>query len=246
MGDTVFKASKVSVIIPFYNCPYVQEAIHSVLDQTYPHIELILVDDGSTKHTELIDPYKSHIRYIRKSNGGTATALNEGIRHATGEYFCWLSSDDAFAPWKTERQLRYMQQANADISCTKFNVINQDGKIVTYNSGLIFTDQKAFLKKMTQGCFVHGCTVMAKMDLFKKYGMFDESLKYAHDYDLWMRIATQVPFHMMDMTLINYRMHDQMGTIQFSKEQSLEAKQVQEKYQQAVQNRIRQLEQKSS
>ncbi|WP_238996543.1 glycosyltransferase [Paenibacillus pinistramenti] len=236
------QAPKVSVVIPFYNCPYVQQAIESVLSQTYPHIELILVDDGSTRHTELLAPYMDRIRYFRKENGGTATALNEGLRRATGDYFCWLSSDDVFAPWKTEEQLRFMQQMNAEISCTKFNVINQEGTIIAYNNGLDPIKEKLFLQKMMQGCFVHGCTVMAKMSLLREAGEFDETLKYAHDYDLWMRIALRVPFHIMDMTLINYRMHDQMGTIQFSKEQQQEAKLVQQQYRQAVQDRIEALE----
>lgn len=81
---------KVSIVIPFYNCAYIEQAVHSAIHQTYPHIEVIVVDDGSTEHVERLQPFMDSIRYIRKENGGTATALNEGIKHATGDYFVWL------------------------------------------------------------------------------------------------------------------------------------------------------------
>ena len=60
---------KVTVIIPFYNCVYVQQAVESALAQTYPEIEVIVVDDGSTEHMDLLNPYVDRIRYIRKING---------------------------------------------------------------------------------------------------------------------------------------------------------------------------------
>ncbi|MGA5688825.1 glycosyltransferase family A protein [Cytobacillus pseudoceanisediminis] len=92
----------VSIIIPFYNCKYVQRAIYSALKQTYRNIEVIVVNDGSTAHLPMIKPLKDNIIYIRKKNGGIASALNEGIRNSTGEYIVWLSSDDLFINTKVE------------------------------------------------------------------------------------------------------------------------------------------------
>ncbi|GJM76095.1 hypothetical protein HMSSN036_83110 [Paenibacillus macerans] len=91
----------VSVIIPFYNCPYVEQAVQSALNQTYRPLEVIVVDDGSTSHAERLAPYRPHIHYLGKANGGTASALNHGIRHASGEYIAWLSSDDVFIRTKS-------------------------------------------------------------------------------------------------------------------------------------------------
>ncbi|WP_394514565.1 glycosyltransferase family A protein [Priestia aryabhattai] len=92
--------TKVSIIIPFYNCSYIDQAIQSALNQTYQDIEIIVVNDGSSKFNEKITPYLDRILYIEKENGGTASALNLGIKNATGEYFAWLSSDDIFLPIK--------------------------------------------------------------------------------------------------------------------------------------------------
>ena len=60
---------KVSIVIPFYNCAYIEQAVHSALNQTYPHIEVIVVDDGSTKHVEKLKPFMDRITYVRKENG---------------------------------------------------------------------------------------------------------------------------------------------------------------------------------
>jgi glycosyltransferase involved in cell wall biosynthesis len=76
--------AKVSILIPFYNCPYVDRAIESALQQTYPDVEVIVIEDGSSKHLPLIKPYAKHIRYIRKPNGGTASALNRGSELPAG------------------------------------------------------------------------------------------------------------------------------------------------------------------
>ena len=69
----------VTIVIPFYNCQYIQQALESAVQQTYPAVEIIVVDDGSTQYSHLIAPYMNRVYYMGKSNGGTASALNHGI-----------------------------------------------------------------------------------------------------------------------------------------------------------------------
>ena len=96
----------VSIIIPVYNGEnYVAEAIDSALAQTYDNIEIIVVNDGSEDRTdEICKSYGNKIRYFKKENGGTSTALNLGIKNMNGEYFSWLSHDDKYYPNKIKRQ----------------------------------------------------------------------------------------------------------------------------------------------
>ncbi len=91
---------KVSIVIPVFNAEkYISECIESALNQTYKNIEIIAVDDGSTdKSLELLHRYENKIKVISKENGGTATALNAGIKTIRGEWFKWLSDDDVLYP----------------------------------------------------------------------------------------------------------------------------------------------------
>lgn len=203
---------KVSIVIPFFNCPYIDRAIESSLNQTYKDVEVIVVNDGSTLYNEKIVPYVKRIKYIEKGNGGTASALNIGIRHATGEYFAWLSSDDLYHPTKIEKQLHFMKANHAFASYSNFNLINEQGTIVSYSQSQGFPNQIQFLKRMRRGCVINGCTVMLKMRIFKEFGLFDETLLYTQDYDYWLRILPKYKFHYYPDCLVNYRVHSNMGS----------------------------------
>jgi teichuronic acid biosynthesis glycosyltransferase TuaG len=220
---------KVSIIIPFYNCPFVDQAIKSALNQTYKNIEVIVVDDGSTQHMEKIEPFKNRIRYIRKANGGTASALNTGIRHATGKYFAWLSSDDMFVTNKIERQLAFMQQVGALVSYTAFNSINANNKVVNQIRSRQMSRNK-LMRQLLSGCPINGCTVVADIDLIKRVGMFDESFKYAQDYEMWCRLILYSTIYYLDEVLVLYRVHSSMGTAKHADGVAKEAGIVKSKY----------------
>ncbi|MFD1178281.1 glycosyltransferase [Paenibacillus puldeungensis] len=208
---------KVTVIIPFYNCPYVEQAVNSALQQTYNPVEIIVVDDGSTCHTKRLAPYRPYIHYLGKANGGTASALNHGIRHASGEYIAWLSSDDLFYPEKISRQVSFMQQQSAAISHTNFHYIDGGGNVTQYNvaPANMLRSTTMFYRSFLNANPVNGCTVMMRRDLFSSVGLFDESLPYTHDLDFWYRVIQKgVHFPFLNESLTAYRWHDGMGTLQ--------------------------------
>lgn len=224
------KQPLVSVIIPFYNCPYVSEAIDSVLKQTYKEIEIIVVNDGSTKHVDLVGPYLSKIMYIEQLNMGVASALNQGLKHANGDYIVWLSSDDLFDKKKIELQLQFMLESNSDMSFTNFNIINENNQITKYNVGKNFTSEFQFLQSLRDYCPINGCTIMMTKSIRDNIGYFDETLRYVQDYDYWIRTALQYPINYFHSTLTNYRVHKNMGSIVHNKEQMDEFYRVREKY----------------
>jgi len=209
----------VTIIIPFYNCSYVNQAIESTLNQSYPHIEVIVIDDGSTSHQELVAPYLNRVYYLGKANGGTATALNHGIRHASGDYIAWLSSDDLFTPDKINNQVQFMIQHKALISHTNYHYIDSLGRITHAN---VIPDNRyhnlqVFYRTFLNSNPVNGCTVMMRRDLFQHVGMFDESLRYTHDLEFWLRVVqSKIYFPFLNQPLTMYRWHDGMGTRRYS------------------------------
>lgn len=206
---------KVSIVIPFFNDPYVPEAVQSALEQTYPNIEVVIVNDGSSQYNELLHPFLHHpkVVYCNQSNGGTASALNTGIRAAKGEYVAWLSSDDRFYPWKVARQMAYMIPRHARISFSDYDLIDESGAITQHGAGLKFPTYPEFCRTFLIGNPINGCTVIAQKKLLQNLGLFRTALPYTHDYDLWFRVIVRgIDFHYVPESLIQYREHNAMGT----------------------------------
>jgi teichuronic acid biosynthesis glycosyltransferase TuaG len=222
---------KVSIVIPFYNCPYIDQAINSALNQTYPNVEVIVVDDGSTQHAERIVPFLNHIHYIGKANGGTASALNYGIRLASGEYIAWLSSDDLFYRDKLKSQVSFMLEQSSMISYTAFDQIDAYNYVTKHAIAPRFASTVEFYRSFLVGDAINGCTIMVKKDLMLSLGGFNEGLPFTHDYDLWIRmILKKIPFHFLDKSLTMYRYHSQMGTIMHHSKIVCEIKAIQDRY----------------
>jgi len=126
----------VSIVIPTYNCGrYVEEAVDSVLGQTYRNMEIIVVNDGSTDDTESrLEKYKDRIRIVSQANRGLSGARNVGIGLSTGEYVAFLDSDDRWLPGKLERQLACFQELEGiDMVFSDFSAIGPDGVTVAAN-----------------------------------------------------------------------------------------------------------------
>ncbi|MEC1072094.1 glycosyltransferase [Priestia megaterium] len=222
---------KVSIIIPFYNCSYVDQAIRSALNQTYKNIEIILVDDGSTNSTEKIVPFKDRIRYLRKENGGTATALNLGVQSATGEYIAWLSSDDFFLPEKISKQMSFMVDQNIDISFTNFDYIDKDNQVLVPWHGKRFSNVEGVYNAFLHFNAINGCTVVIKKELFERVGYFDPNFRYTHDYEMWFRLLINgYEIHYIDEVLIKFRTHEESGTKKYQPEMQKEMAIIEQHY----------------
>ena len=216
-NDDTAKIDKVSIIIPFYNCRYIARSISSALNQSYKSIEIIVVDDGSTEHVELLKPFIKKIIYIKKRNGGTATALNQGIIRASGDYIVWLSSDDLLYSTKVEVQLDFMKNNNFMFSFTDYICINEKTQIISPPIAPENPNKATLLEGLKRGCPINGSTVMAKRELFSSVGFFDETLIYAHDYDYWIRTFLKLDQGYLNQLLTLYRIHQRMGSRRYSK-----------------------------
>lgn len=180
----------VSVIIPAYNQGhFLAEAVNSVLAQTYPHVEIIVVDDGSTDDTAVVarsftDP---RVRYVYKQNGGLSSARNEGLRHAQGQYISYLDSDDCFLPEKLAMLVGEMDAHSAvGFVAGQAIPVDEHGRHV----GKKFdTPLPTDTKQLLLGNPLHVGSVLVRRDWQDKAGFFDESLRSYEDWDMWLRLA---------------------------------------------------------
>jgi glycosyltransferase involved in cell wall biosynthesis len=204
----------VSVIIPVYNgTNYLAEAVASVLSQTYEPIELIVVDDGSTDGTwDLIRSYGDRVHGIRKDNGGVASALNRGIREASGRFIAWLSHDDLFLPDKLARQVEHLTSRSGVRACfTDYQVIDPVGRPLR----TIVTTQLPrveLLRELFRSSLIDGSTTLIARETFERVGEFDEHRRFTQDLDMWMRILSHEEFARVGEVLGKQRCHPDRGS----------------------------------
>jgi len=185
---------KFSVVIPTYNrTATIGRAIESALAQTYPHVEVILVNDGSTDHTEdVIQRYYDRINYISRPNRGSASARNRGISEATGNYIAFLDSDDSWYPEKLERVTAAIHEhPEAGLFFSDSNVLDRNGRLMWVHRcpHIIGNAYQAFL----ESDFVSTSAVVVRRSCFDVVGMFSESLTGCEDWDMWIRLSRQFP-----------------------------------------------------
>lgn len=209
-----WNAPKVSIIIPVYNgSNFLHEAINSALAQTYQNLEVIVVNDGSNDagETERIAlSYGERIRYLHKQNGGVATALNLGIEQMTGEYFSWLSHDDMYTPDKIAKQIQKLQQHGTPaVVYSDYVYISPHGQTLTICrvSPRAETNLRGLLA-LSDEMGLHGCSLLIPRRFFEQYGVFDPSLLYTQDVDMWFRLASNVPFIHVPELLVRSRRHE--------------------------------------
>ncbi|MDH4128395.1 MAG: glycosyltransferase [Spirochaetota bacterium] len=219
---------KVSIVIPVYNgSNYMREAIDSALAQTYDNIEVIVVNDGSNddgKTDAIAKSYGNKIRYFYKENGGVSTALNLGIKNMTGEYFSWLSHDDIYKPEKTEVQINYLSKySNKNIILySDFDHIDNQSKFI--DSKMMNNPSKPLVLQLFIDWPINGCSLLMPKTIFKNVGLFNEELKTTQDYEMWFKLIKEgCQFIYIPKSLIQSRVHKEMGTILLYNIQSKEA-----------------------
>lgn len=188
----------VSVIIPAYNvAPYIRETLESVFAQTFTNYEVILINDGSPDTEEferVIEPYRERLRYLRQENRGASAARNAGLRAAAGEFIAFLDADDLWLPEYLNEQLRFIRERDCDLACADAMIFgdSSDGG-QTYMEALMAaapaSAQVTFLELVGAERSLITSGVVARRDQILEIGLFDEALRNAQDFDLWLRLA---------------------------------------------------------
>jgi glycosyltransferase involved in cell wall biosynthesis len=201
----------VTVVVPCFNASeYLDDALRSVRNQTYRVLDIIAVNDGSTDETpRLLERHAEcdpRVRIVNQMNRGLAAARNAGLRHARGEFVCFLDADDVLLPDKIEKQVRYLRNnPGIDLVYSDYlvgdNCLELTGLVAVRIPGGDLLD--AYACKNWFGCMVP----LMRRFMIESVGEFDETLRASEDWDYWIRCATAGTFGYLPGPVAIYRTH---------------------------------------
>lgn len=196
-------APLVSVIIPTFNrATWLREALVSVQEQTYPQMELLVVDDGSEDHTaEVVQHTAPTARFLQQAHAGVSAARNRGVAACQGELVAFLDSDDLWLPHKVAAQVALFQQEPATQACYTDEIWIRYGVRVNPKHIHRKYDGWMFFPSLPR-CIISPSSIMLRHALWERLGGFDESLPACEDYDLWLRLTLAVPVRLLPERLI--------------------------------------------
>ena len=197
----------VSIIIPCYNGEeFVQEAIMSALAQSYPRVEVLVVDDGSTdRSAEIARAFP--IRYLYQKNRGLTASRNRGIQESRGAYLIFLDADDRLLPEAVEAGLNVLQpRAECAMAIGDHLFICEDGSYLA-NSRKPCMGAAHYEALLISNFIEMISSVLFRRSVFDDVGGFDPELRVAEDYELYLRIAREFPLCCHSRVVAEYRQH---------------------------------------
>lgn len=200
----------ITVVIPTYNrWDVLERAVRSVLGQTRPADEVIVIDDGSTDATPaLFEMEFPRVTYIRQSRSGVSAARNRGIDAGSGQWIGFLDSDDEWHPRKLERQVEELTRAPGHRFCHTDEIWFRNGRRVNPRHRHAKSGGHIF-RECLPLCCISPSSALIHRSLFDEVGRFDESLPVCEDYDLWLRICARHPVLFVEEALtVKHGGHD--------------------------------------
>lgn len=207
----------VTVLIPLYNrAQYIEETLTSVLNQDYPYIQLIVIDDGSTDGGDkIVERYADEgkltlLRHPGNVNKGQSSALNLGLARASGEFIAVLDSDDLYVPGKIAKQVEFLNK-NPEIGLVYGNgkAIDENGNIIydiNYNNRIEKSDPNEILLDCY---FLLPQNSLVRARIYEKVGSFDENLRSGQDHDMLIRISEVTKIAHQHIDSFRYRRHSE-------------------------------------
>ncbi|MCC7160288.1 glycosyltransferase family 2 protein [Candidatus Nomurabacteria bacterium] len=209
----------IDVIIPVYNQgAFILEAIKSIERQTLKPKNIFIINDGSTDNTEsVVLNYKDRsiipITYIKKINAGPNSARNIGVKNSKADFLAFLDADDVWTEYKLEEQINIFTTSsfeNLGLVYGRYDTIDINGKKSKDN--VIEIDPRYRGKAynvLMEGNKILGSAscVMIKNEVFRNVGLFNENLRFAEDWEMWLRISEKYSIDYSEKVLVHIRRH---------------------------------------
>ena len=201
----------VSIVVPVYNQGrYLDQAIESLLAQTYPKIEIFVLDDGSTDTTpQVLKKYTGSIDWESHPNMGQSRTLNKGWQKAKGQLLSYLSGDDTLLPGAIALSVDYLERnKKAVLTYCDFNLIDPNSRIIRQ----VTTPDFDFRRMITDVISLPGPGAMFRRSAFERAGMWDSQYRQMPDYEYWLRLGLEGEFVRIPQVLANFRVHESSQT----------------------------------
>jgi len=203
---------EISVIIPAYNCEKtIQQTVNSVLQQTFVDFELIIINDGSKDSTlNVISKIEdARLKVFSFENAGGNISRNRGLNLAVGKYISFLDADDIWTPDKLELQLEALQKnQNAHVAYSWTDYIDEEDNFLV-SGRRVSVNGDVYEKLLINNFLENGSNPLICREALIELGGFDESLKAAQDWDMWLRLAAKYSFVAVPKVQILYRVSSQ-------------------------------------
>jgi glycosyltransferase involved in cell wall biosynthesis len=175
---------------------YVEDAIESILEQTYQCLEIIIIDDGSTDKTyDILQKYiNKKVKVYQHKNIGLTKSLNKGIKLSTGKYIARIDADEVAIKTRIEKQVKFLDRHH-DVGVVGTFCRNIDEKTGNTQCWTHPINNRDIRKGLTyKNVLVHG-SVMIRREVFDTVGLYDEKYSYVQDYELWGRVRNKYKLH---------------------------------------------------
>ena len=204
----------VSIVTPSYNQEdFLEETMLSVFSQTYPNVEYILVDGGSTDGSrDIIQKYTEHLAWwVCEPDQGQTDAINKGFAHASGEIFAWLNADDLYQPYAIDEAVAFLE------SHSEIGMVYGDALLIDKEGEHIgkFPARQIDYRRLRRGSVhIPQQATFFRASVWQAVAPLDASFYFAMDYDLWVRIAKRYPIKYLPRLWASFRIHEASKTRQ--------------------------------
>ena len=201
----------VTIVIPAYNhAKYLKQAIDSILNQDYPNIELIVLDDGSTDNTlDLLKSYGNLFVWERHENTGQANTLNKGWKMAKGDILSYLSADDFLLPHAVRLSVEsLLKNPDAVLSYGDFHLVDSESRVVRN----VLAPDYSYEDMVTNYICAPGPGVFFRRDAYLKTGGWDSNFRQSPDFEYWLRLGLTGRFMHINNRLAAFRVHEESQT----------------------------------